>query len=146
MWLLTCLTAFKQSVRVAAAAPSSSVELLCFQQRGLVQFLDQVIDVPVVVLVRFGRNCGGLQLQFFSCGSYCSCCSSKSGHYFWSPLLTVLSQCFASVSEAFWRGASASVHRRVVVTSVETVAQTGDSMVQFRMVVDMHVAVQMTGY
>ena len=46
----------------------------------------------------------------------------------------------------FWRGASASVHRRVVVTSVETVAQTGDSMVQFRMVVDLHVAVQMTGY
>ena len=46
----------------------------------------------------------------------------------------------------FWRGASASVHRRVVVTSVETVAQSGDSMVQFRMVVDLHVAVQMTGY
>ena len=36
----------------------------------------------------------------------------------------------------FWRGASASVHRRVVVTSVETVAQFGYSIVQFRMVVD----------
>ena len=46
---------------------------------------------------------------------------------------------------SFLRGASASVHRRVVVTSVETVAQTGDSMVQFGMVVVLHIAVQMTG-
>ena len=36
MWLLTCLcTAFKQSVRAAAAAPSSNAELVCFQQSGV---------------------------------------------------------------------------------------------------------------
>ena len=78
---------------------------------------------------------------------------SNAGHCFWSPLLTVLSQCFASVSAAFgevpllqfideWWLLQLLLKSGI---TVQTVAQTGDSMVQFWMVVDMHVAVQMTG-
>ena len=65
----------------------------------------------------------------------------------WTLLLEPLADSLLAVFRVslggFWRGASASVHRRVVVTSVETVVQFGDSMVQFRMVVDLHVVVQM---
>ena len=93
------------------------------------------------------------QLQIFSWAICCSCCSLECWTLLLEPLADSPFAVFRVSLGGFWRGASASVHRRVVVSSVaivmgftvQTVAQTGDSMVQFWMVVDMHVAVQMTG-
>ena len=50
--------------------------------------------------------------------------------------MTLLLEPLADSPLAVFRVSLGSVHRRVVVTSVETVAQTGDSMVQFTMVLD----------
>ena len=62
-------TASIKGIRAAADVPSSSGELLRFQQCGVVQFLDQVIDVPVAVLVRFGGICGGFAVADLQLGN-----------------------------------------------------------------------------
>ena len=106
--------------------------------------------MPVAVLVRFGGICGGFAVAVLQLDSCCSCCSLGCWTLLLEPLADSPFAVFRVSLGGFWRGASASVHRRVVVTSVaivigftvQTVAQTGDSMVQFWMVVDMHVAVQ----
>ena len=66
---MSLCTAFIKGTQAVAAAPSSSGELLRFQQCGVVQFLDQVIDVPVAVLVRFGGICGGFAVAVLRLGN-----------------------------------------------------------------------------
>ena len=68
---------------------AQTLSFCAFSRVGLVQFLDQVIEVPVAVPVRFGvekETVEASQLQFFSWGSCCSCCSLE----FWTLLLEPL--------------------------------------------------------
>ena len=89
MWLLTCLcTAFKQSVRAAAAAPSSNVELVRFQQSG--------VGRARLRARQFWGRCSS------STGDVAAYAARwNPGHHFLSPFLTV-SSCrgYVSVSEA----------------------------------------------
>ena len=96
-------TVSKQSARAVAAAPSSIVELLRLQQIGLVQFLDQVIDVPVIVPVIFGsrRKLWSSAVAVLRQGTLLLVLlDGISGHYFLSPFLTVP---LAEVTRRSWR-------------------------------------------
>ena len=75
-----------------------------FSRLELVQFLDQVVDVPVIVLVSGveKETVEVPQLQFFDRGRCARAARWISGHYFLGPFLTVpLRSVYASISEAF---------------------------------------------
>ena len=57
--------------------------------------------MPLPCSSGLGESVVASQLQFFSWAVAARAVRLNAGHYFWSPLLTVLSQCFASVSAAF---------------------------------------------
>ena len=139
---MSLCTVFIKGTQAAAAAPSSSGELLRLQQSRLVQFLDQVIDVPVAVLVRFGGISGGFTVAVLQLGKlllvlFARMLDITSSRSVSRQSRRLLERCLSfssSTSGGYFSCYCDRVH-----------SADGDSMVQFWMVVDVHVAVQMTG-
>ena len=71
---VTKISGLRRNLRLLYSGPqqplqAQAVSFCAFSIVGLVQFLDQVIDVPVAVLVRFGGICGGFAVAVLQLGS-----------------------------------------------------------------------------